>query len=283
MPQATVHLIALQPTTNASNFINELNLVSFDSPPYLTKGRPCGWVQRPHSLHREKLTHREWDIFLVTKSSTLPAGMILSLADHVSVTVEMPLAQYDTLLSRAGQDPHAAKDTPPLPIDWQPDEVQAGRRGSKFYGRIPESEVLQALGREGRPGELRLDHPMAWFLSSAEPAGIRGSPVCFFNLFKYRDGDRSMHDGYMRGFRQKFGPVVGAQVRFMGEVGEVRFGAREGIGEGGGGWEDANLTQYDSVWHYAYMLSTEVYQGLNKEKVRGLEDTCILLVSELAL
>jgi hypothetical protein len=28
------------------------------------------------------------------------------------------------------------------------------------------------------------------------------------------------------------------------------------------------------------MLSTDTYQELNKDKVRGLEDTCILLVSE---
>jgi hypothetical protein len=281
MPKATVHLIALQPTTNASNFIDELKLVSFDEPPYILKGRPCGWVQSPRHLHKKKLTAHEWDIFLVTKSDTIPAGMILSLADHVAATIEVPQAQFDRLLSQAGQKPHAAKDTPPLPEDWQPDEVHDGRRESKFYGRIPSHEVLTALGREEYPGELRLDHPMAWFLSSAEPAGIRGSPACFFNLFKYKHADKSTHDSYMRGFEGKFGPAAGGQVRFMGPVGDLKFGV--GGGESGDGWDESNLTQYDSVWHYAYMLSTDVYKELNKEKVRGLEDTCILLVSELAL
>ncbi|KAK7191996.1 hypothetical protein PSPO01_01568 [Paraphaeosphaeria sporulosa] len=266
MPQATVHLISLQPTTNASNFISELNLVSFDSPPYLIKGRPCGWVQRPRTLNKDNLTAHEWDIFLVTKSPTLPAGMVLSLADRVSATIEMPQAQYTALLSVAGQDAQAAGDTPPLPDNWQPDEVQAGRRGSKFYGLIPETEVLGALDREERPGELRLDHPMAWFLSTAEPAGIRGAPVLLFNLFKYRGGDRSTHDEYMQGFKEKFGKAAGAQVRFMGEVGDLNF-AVQGAGEGGRGWDEANLTQYDSVWHYAYMLSTDVYKELNKEKI----------------
>jgi hypothetical protein len=281
MPKATVHLIALQPTTNASNFIAELKLVSFDEPPYILKGRPCGWVQSPRNLHKKKLTAHEWDIFLVTKSETLPAGMIPSLADHVSATIEVRQAQFDSLLSQAGQKPQAAKDTPPLPEDWQPDDVHDERRGSKFYGRIPSHEVLTALGREERPGALRLDHSMAWFLSSAEPADIRGSPACFFNFFKYKNADKSTHDSYMRGFKEKFGAVAGGQVRFMGSVGGLRFGA--GDGESGTGWDESNLTQYDSVWHYAYMLSTDVYKELNQEKVRGLEDTCILLVSELAL
>lgn len=281
MPKATVHLIALHSTTNASNFIDELKLVSFDEPPYIIKGRPCGWVQSPRSLHKEELTAHDWDIFLLTRSDTLPAGMTSSLASHISATIDIPQDQYDALLSQVGQKPLPAKDTPPLPDDWQPDEVHNGRRGSKFYGRIPSHEVLNALNGDELPGELRLDHPMAWFLSSAEPASIRGSPVCFFNLFKYKNGDKSMHDSYMRGFEEKFGPAAGAEVRFMGAVGDLRFGP-EGK-EAGHGWDESNLTQYDSVWHYAYMLSTDVYKGLNKEKVGGLEDTCILLVSELAL
>lgn len=41
--------------------------------------------------------------------------------------------------------------------------------------------------------------------------------------------------------------------------------------------------QYDSIWHYAYMLSTVVYQELNVQKVEGLVDTCILCVSEVEL
>lgn len=227
---------------------------------------------------------QQTNIFLLTKSASLPAGLRSSLAARVSTTIALPQEQYDALLERAGQMPRPAKDTPPLPDDWQPDEVAAGRRGSKFYGRIPEASVVRALGREEKAGELRLDHDMAWFLSSAEPAAIRGAPACFFNLFKYRGGDKSVHDGYMRGFKERFGKAAGAQVRFMGEVVRREDGAGE---EGQEGmrktWDEANLTRYDSVWHYAYMLSTEVYGELNREKVRGLEDTCILLVSEFAL
>ena len=77
----------------------------------------------------------------------------------------------------------------------------------------------------------------------------------------------------------------------MGPVGSLVLddtGGRQGQwqrGEdaGSGCWQEANLTHYDSIFHYAYMLSTDVYQRLNRDKVRGLEDTCILLVSEVEL
>lgn len=297
MPKATVHLIAIHPHTNVSTFLDQLRLTSFDEPPYLLKARPCGWIQAPRRLHRAQLTASAWDIFLVTRRPTLPAGLAASLAAHISAPVAIPQDQLDALLSRAAAQPAPGKDTPPLPPDWQPDHDHDhdhascpgpgyGRRGSKFYGQIPSHEVLANLGRAEHAGELRLDHAMAWFLSSAEPASVRGSPVSLFNLFRYKDGDRATHEAYMRGFREAFGTKAGARVRFMGEVGELGFeGEVHGGEEDGdaGGWDEANLTQYDSVWHYAYMLSTEGYRELNREKVEGLDDTCILLVSELAL
>ncbi|TKA65320.1 hypothetical protein B0A55_11501 [Friedmanniomyces simplex] len=122
-----------------------------------------------------------------------------------------------------------------------------------------------------KPGELRLDRSMADFLTSALPPAVANSPVSLFNLFKYpADTGSTVHDAYMEGFKSSFGNTAGASVRFMGPVGSSS-------------WDDANLVQYDNIWHYAYMLSTDVYAGLNKQKVEGLEDTCILCVSEIEL
>ena len=92
----------------------------------------------------------------------------------------------------------------------------------------------------------------------------------------------------MQNFKRSFGDSAGAHVKFMGPVGALVDGTSESQDQqyrddGGDGWQEANLTHYDSIFHYAYMLSTDVYQGLNKDKVRGLEDTCILLVSEVEL
>jgi hypothetical protein len=86
----------------------------------------------------------------------------------------------------------------------------------------------------------------------------------------------------MGDFKRQFGDSAGARVKFMGPL-KSQFREEEeeeGVGSLDGGWQEANVTQYESIYHYAHMLSTEAYQGLNRNKVRGLEDTCILLVSE---
>lgn len=70
-------------------------------------------------------------------------------------------------------------------------------------------------------------------------------------------------------------------------MGPVRRGPADRSANGEAGtrrrWHDANLVQYDTMFHYAYMLSTEGYTRLNQDKVRGLADTCILLISESEL
>jgi hypothetical protein len=120
---------------------------------------------------------------------------------------------------------------------------------------------------------------MASFLSTAVPPSIRDTPFCGFNLLKYRDGNSSVHDNYMVGFKENFGPRSGGTVRYMGAVEKYEIGG----GEGEERWDDSALVQYESVWHFAYMLSTDLYRGLNEEKVRGMEDTGILLVSEVGV
>lgn len=130
---------------------------------------------------------------------------------------------------------------------------------------------------------------MAHFLSTTLPEPVRQKPVSLFNLFSYKNNDSAIHEQYMRDFKRSFGDSAGAHVKFMGPVGPLVDGMSKNQeqqqhgNDGGGSWQEANLTHYDSIFHYAYMLSTDVYQELNKDKVRGLEDTCILLVSEVEL
>lgn len=145
-----------------------------------------------------------------------------------------------------------------------------------------------------KEGELRLDSAMSGFLSNALPPEVANAPVSLMNLFRYPGGDSSTHDDYMEGFKKNFGDSAGATVKFMGPVeSAVQYNMVGSVDAGIPGdavppeqpklWQDANLVQYDSIWHYAYMLSTEVYAELNKQKVAGLEDTCILCVSEVEL
>lgn len=236
----------------------------------LITGVPHGWVHPPLERERDVLAGHPWDLFVALPCSGaesldegLPAAVRQLCDDVFCVTVRLPATQYEALRTKQGSAPRPSDRTPPLPQEWQQD-------------RIPRSAVVEDRPGIG-PGTLRLDRTKALFLSSALPEKVADKPVSLFNLFKYKHGDRRTHDDYMEGFKKKFGDAAGATVQFMGPV-----TGREGKAVEGG-WDDANLVQYDRLWHYAYMLSTDVYQELNKQKVAGLEDTCILIASEAEL
>lgn len=280
--RCTIHLVSLKANkpSDLSTLITEIQ--TNDLPGFLIRGLPCGWVHAPHRLNKSALTSKTWDLFFVTRHPDLCFGGYVSqfVETHLSIPAEIPKEQADVLLgkiSRSGTNGFAEEDkpvassaTPPLPSSW------TGSNPNK----IPPQAIGKSRSAALRVGELYLDDKMANYLSTAEPEKIRGSPTCFFNLFKYAGGMRDTHDSYMNGFKEKFGPDAGAEVKFMGPVTAAL--KVDGNDEGHEIWDDTNLVQYDSVWHYAYMLSTDVYQELNQEKMRGLEDTCILMVSEVA-
>lgn len=257
MPSATAHLIALHPTTTP---------LHHQRPPLRLD---------PHTHHPTQISTHDPHLGPLPphRIRFLPLRSQPSLSSHISVTIDIPKDQHATLLSQIDQRPTPAENTPPLPTEWQEET------GPSPYGRIPAHAVFAPLDRETSPGGLRLDARMASFLSTALPPSIRDSPFCGFNLLKYRDGSRSVHDNYMVGFKANLGPRSGGTVRYMGAVEKYEIRGEDG----GERWDDSALVQYDSVWHFAYMLSTDVYRGLNEEKVRGEEDTGILLISEVGV
>ena len=275
----TIHLLTLKSGFNQDDLLEQLDNPSFGSPSHILKGRSHGWVHRPHrASQKEQLLAHNWDFFLLTRQDELPGSVVEIAAAHLSVDVSMPTSQYNNLESTGHSAPQPIPETPPLPQEW-PKE-----------GGIPEVKVTQSETSALQPGELRLDRAMAEFLTTALPAEVFNAPVSLLNLFKYPGNDSSIHNAYMEGFKNSFGNTAGARVKFMGPVrSSIKCINQEAIGNntdverGTGNWNEANLTQYDSIWHYAYMLSTDVYTGLNKQKIEGLEDTCILCVSEFEL
>jgi len=259
--QLHVHLLTFNSGSNAQNVLQSL--------PYhpIIKGKPHGWVHRPHLLDKNKLLAHVWTLFLVTKESNLPNEALKHIQDHLTIPFSLPTDQFEQLLSTSKPRPKASEKTPPLPQEWQ-------------KGGIPKSAITAAKDGLLESGELHLDPFMAEFLSNALPAELANEPVSLFNLFKYK-GSSAIHDDYMEDFKKGFGNSAGATVRFMGPVtGSLRYS------DGGNAeqsWDDANLVQYDTIWHYAYMLSTDLYAPMNKKKVSGLNDTCILCVSEVEL
>ena len=259
--QLYICLIALHSSSHAKDVLQSL-------PEYpIIKGKPHGWVHQPHLLDKDELLAHVWHLFLVTKESKLPNEALNHIKDHLAIPFSLPKDQFEQLLSTSKSRPEASEKTPPLPQEWQ-------------KGGIPKSAITAAKDGPLEPGELHLDSFMTDFLSNALPAEFANEPISLFNLFKYK-GSSAIHDDYMEDFKKGFGSSAGATVRFMGPVtGPLRY-ADDGKAEQS--WDDANLVQYDTIWHYAYMLSTDLYAPMNKKKVSGLDDTCILCVSEVEL
>ena len=296
MPKdCTVHLFSLKPGVHPGAGEVIAQVAKEDKVRILLSGIPHGWIHKPHHQDADRLLRHDWHLFLLTETKAgaaaytpswpLPADAVTA---HITATIAVPYDQYDKLKSdvarerardlRRDSDSDTSSElrpSPELPAGW-------AERGTPLRG-IPESFIDKSshiTESSAPPGTLRLDPPMARFLSTALPGAKASGPVSLFNLFKYRSGDPSVHEKYMGDFKRKFGDSVGAKVKFMGPV-KTQF--REKDGEevtNVGGWQEANVTHYDSIYHYAHMLSTDTYQGLNKDKVSGLEDTCILLVSE---
>lgn len=275
MVDCTFYFLSLPLHVSAAGFLGKVS-----SDVVLISGVPHGWVLEPHSVDAKSLLNHKWNLFILTRSST--EAVDLAAKDQevklVKGGVSIPQAQYDQLLADINKPATPSKDTPLLPREWNNGQT----------GRVPDRHVLPAKAGPLAPGELKLYDPTASFLSTTLTDAVRDKPVSLFNLFKYRNGDPSVHEHYMQGFKEKFGPAAGAQLKFMGPVCsqprsvDPQKPSSESV-ESEMSWQDANIVQYDSIWHYAYMLSTDVYQELNKEKIEGLDDTCILLISEVEL
>lgn len=233
----------------------------------LIRGIPHGWIHQPHFLNKHQLLAHPWDLFLVTKAPKLPNTALEFAEAHLTIPFSLPKDKIEQLRSASTSRPEASDKTPPLPQEWQD-------------GGIPRSAITTIKNRPLGPGELHLDPAMAHFLSKALPSELANEPVSLFNLFKYK-GSSAVHDEYMEDFKKGFGSSAGATVRFMGSIDGPLISGKDGRAEQS--WDDANLVQYDTIWHYAYMLSTNLYAPMNKKKVSGLDDTCILCVSEIEL
>jgi hypothetical protein len=245
-----IHLVALNEDLPSQRFL-ELLVAGGGSKKCIIEGRLHGWVHPPLANYTKQLRGHDWDLFLLTNQDVtrFPEQVVASIKAHVMIRVTIPNSEYEDLKNSISTTPSPNVETPPLPKGWGQD------------GGIPESTITTAE-RSGNAGELKLDSSMADFLSSTLPSTVRDKPVSLFNLFKYPKGDQSVHDAYMDGFKEKFGGAAGAIVKFMGPVrGGLEYSAQSSTDlqeVDKGLWKHANLVQYDSIWHYAYMLSTDI-------------------------
>jgi hypothetical protein len=220
----TVHLFSLKPGCYPGAGEVIAQVAKGDKVKILLSGIPHGWVHKPRHQDADRLLSHEWHLFLLTETKAgaaaytpewlLPADAVTA---HFTARIAVPYDQYDRLKSdvarerardlRRDSDSDTSSEmrpSPQLPEGWC-------ERGTGIK-QIPESYISRTPPTESpaAPGTLRLDAPMARFLSTAMPSVNCRGPVSLFNLFKYAGGDPSIHDKYMGNFKRQFGESAGA-------------------------------------------------------------------------
>lgn len=294
MIDCTVHLLSLDsslsPKDAATLLSNSLSTPTTTNP-LLVTGIPHGWIHKPHVQDAALLLAHDWHLFALTSPPpNTPLNLTAtnnSILAHATIAISIPETQYTALRTTRTSPPTPLPTTPPLPAAWHnPQPNTLSIPPSAIAPKTPKTTNT----KRPAPGTLNLDSQMASFLSSLLPSPASQKPISLFNLFQYARADSTAHDAYMARFKSTFGDSAGARVKFMGPVKSPLSlsvsppSSSEGEGRNqaarGQGWQDANLVQYDSIWHYAWMLSTGEYAELNRGKVEGLADTGILGVGE---
>ncbi|MCP4137503.1 MAG: DUF1330 domain-containing protein [bacterium] len=103
-----------------------------------------------------------------------------------------------------------------------------------------------------------------------------GLPVVMINLLKYNDTvaeARELYTEYMKN-TAPFLNDVGGKLLWMGSVGSVFIGES-------GSWDMALLVEYPSAKAFLSMISNEEYQKIHSYREKALEDSALLVSSQI--
>jgi hypothetical protein len=254
MPLATVHLIALSSNSNISTYLRALKSISFKP---LVISHALRWIVEPEKLSTDRLLGTNWDLLVITPTSTPFPETYLSkdwVSAHWSITAGIPSSIVNGFEERnkklLNADP---KDAPPL--------TAPPGAGPKI--------AISSQGLEATPELLKWQNP----------AGV-STPVSMLNLLAFKPGPEA-HESYMRygkAFAESIGSRRGGFAKVVGKV----VGKQGTEGEDVTGWDEVALAHYPSFALFVDMLASEDYQAVNhRDRLPALRDTCILCTSEV--
>ncbi len=252
MPICTVQLLALR-----SALPDFLSALSSTSPQPLIISKVLRWIVRPTTLSLDLLLNQSWDLLIIYAS---PTGLPTSLKDkHVYNVYTVQAGVPSSLVSAfAGTNERLL----------HPQEN--GIRVPELTGALNKPRIV------GSAQNLELTDELLSWSRRWDPDNAKGA-VSMLNLLKFKPGGG--HDGYMnyaRAFAESIGKRRGGEAKVVGKVTGEMVGADV--------WEEVALAHYPSISHFVDMAGSEDYQELNlKHRVPSLEDTCILMTSEMEL
>lgn len=253
MPLATVHLIALSANANIRLLLRALKSISFKP---LVISHALRWIVQPEKLSTDRLLSTEWDLLIITPTSSPFPSAYLSkdwVSAHWSITAGIPSSIVNGFEERnkklLGADPKNVPST----------------TASSAHPKVASSPQ----GLEATPELLEWQNP----------AGV-STPVSMLNLLAFNPGDEA-HESYKRygkAFAESIGSRRGGLAKIVGKV-----VSRQGTdGEDAAGWDEVALAHYPSFALFMDMLASEDYQAVNhRDRLPALRDTCILCTSEV--
>ncbi|ETI26923.1 hypothetical protein G647_10022 [Cladophialophora carrionii CBS 160.54] len=260
MPLATIHLLALSPSTSLPSYLHTL----YNSVPrskILITSKVIRWIITPTTIDAQRLLNPKspWTLLLILLGTDpLPASLTSDVLDHWTSVAGIP--------SRLTADFARTNDHLLHP---KPEAIPAltGSLGKPRVGTTSQTLELS-------PGLLE-------WATSFRKTRAGSSPLSMLNLLAFKEGMKPSYLKYGAAFAESIGKRRGGVAKLVGNI-VVDASGNGGTGGNGGKWDEFALASYPSVLHFADMLAGEDYQGVNLTyRVPALEDTLILCTSEI--
>ncbi|OCT45989.1 hypothetical protein CLCR_00499 [Cladophialophora carrionii] len=260
MPLATIHLLALSPTTSLPSCLQAL----YNSVPrskILITSKVIRWIITPTTIDAQRLLKPKspWTLLLILLGTDpLPASLTSDVLDHWTSVAGIP--------SRLTADFARTNDGLLHP---KPEAIPA-LTGSLDKPRVGTTSQTLELS----PGLLD-------WMASFRKTRAGSSPLSMLNLLAFKEGKKPSYLKYGAAFAESIGKRRGGVAKLVGNI-VVDASGKDGNGGNGAKWDEFALASYPSVLHFADMLAGEDYQGVNLTyRVPALEDTLILCTSEI--
>ena len=297
MPLCAIHLLALDPQTSIPTF---LDLLSSQSPPIkpLIASRVITWIIKPTTINADALLNPPypWDLLIVLPTTVpLPDPVQSKVRNSFSLTSGIP----SRLIGQNFQSENAERLHPSNPAS-----VPEATTPSLLdpYSKSP------TLFRDSQ--SLALSAPfLYWARHFVKSSHIGTQPVSMLNLLAFRktEAAHKSYQAYGAAFAKSIGSRHGGNAKLVGNVihnpspsaaTRTRSGpdSHEQSKSSSASlspdqsqpqqqvWDEIALAQYPSIAHFASMLGSADYQGVNQQyRVPSLFDTCILCTSEIAV
>ncbi|KAL4916045.1 hypothetical protein BDW62DRAFT_110566 [Aspergillus aurantiobrunneus] len=264
MPALSLHLLSLNPSINARDFVKELR--TSPNIKIIVASRPQRVIISPNILDQKPLLSEPWDVLLLLEPlHPREPAFHPKLASHIRkeyrIRVGIPAKLLSTYPER---DAQLKRDAATIPLTGSLDNLKPEKDSQNL-------EVSPEL-----------------FAFMNEFAKVHDKPVTMLNLlhFHYPGGK----ENYFK-YGQGFAPVAsrrGGNAKLVGNV--IRPGDSDSDSRGSADrpaeewWNEISIVHYPSIRHFCDMLAAEDYQEVNRKyRLGALRDTFLLCTTEFDL